>query len=144
MTSLSQPTNPSAVSTPRTLPDSTRIPVIGVSSRIVTPPFLAEELVTLIAGARLLRLPGAGHGALWEAMMGEPFQPPADKPLTLAAYESDSIVTAYVEPIAIGDSLPDMPLFLEPGAYVDVPLDATYGAAFLAVPERWRTVIERE
>jgi len=34
---------------------------------LVTPPVLAEELVTLIPGARLVRIPGAGHGALWEA-----------------------------------------------------------------------------
>ena len=37
MTSFSQATKPSAVSTPRTRPSSTRIAVTGVSSRIVTP-----------------------------------------------------------------------------------------------------------
>lgn len=34
---------------------------------LVTPPFLAEEPARLIPGARLERLPDAGHGAIWEA-----------------------------------------------------------------------------
>jgi hypothetical protein len=35
-----------------------------------------------------------------------------------------------------------MPLFLKPDWYVLVPLDATYRAAFDAVPHRWREVLE--
>ena len=35
-----------------------------------------------------------------------------------------------------------MPLFLQPGAYVEVPLEATYREAFAAVPRRWRDVLE--
>lgn len=38
---------------------------VGAADRL-TPPFLAEELVQLIPGARLEVLPGAGHAALWE------------------------------------------------------------------------------
>jgi hypothetical protein len=63
--------------------------------------------------------------------------------LTLVAYESSVTVRAYVEPVAVGDDLPDMPLFLEPGAHVPVPLEATYRSAFAAVPRRWRTVLEQ-
>ena len=33
---------------------------------LVTPPLLAEELAARIPRAELVRLPGAGHGALWE------------------------------------------------------------------------------
>jgi hypothetical protein len=36
-----------------------------------------------------------------------------------------------------------MPLFLEPGGHVLVPLEATYQAAFAAMPRRWRAVLER-
>ena len=72
----------------------------------------------------------------------EPFTPPPDKPLTLAAYESALTVKAYVEPVAVGDALAPMPLFLEPGAHVLVPLEATYAAAFSAVPRRWRRVLD--
>jgi hypothetical protein len=88
------------------------------------------------------RDPNGLHAALWEEIADEPFAPPPDKPLTLAAYESGLTIKAYVEPVAVGDALPDMPLFLEPGGHVLVPLEATYGAAFAAVPRRWRHVLE--
>lgn len=88
------------------------------------------------------RDPRGVHAALWEEMTDEEFVPPADKPLTLAAYESSLSLKAYVEPVAVGDVLRDMPLFLEPGAYVLVPLEETYNAAFAAVPRRWRQVLE--
>jgi hypothetical protein len=52
-------------------------------------------------------------------------------------------VRAYVEPVAVGEALPEMPLFLEPGAHVLVPLEESYQSAFAAVPRRWRRVLER-
>ena len=42
----------------------------------------------------------------------------------------------------MGDSLKDMPLFLDPEWYILVPLEATYQAAYRGVPRRWRTVLE--
>jgi len=33
---------------------------------------------------------------------------------------------AYVEPVAVGQPLPDMPLFLKPEFYVPAPLEETY------------------
>jgi len=88
------------------------------------------------------RDPHGLHAALWEDIADEQFTPPPDKPLTLAAYESGLTIKAYIEPVAVGDALPDMPLFLEPGAHVLIPLEATYQAAFAAVPRRWRRVLE--
>lgn len=58
---------------------------------------------------------------------------PASEPLTLA-YRAIETVEAFVEHLAIGGSLPDMPLFFEAARYVNVPLEATYGAAFAAMP----------
>lgn len=87
------------------------------------------------------RDPQGFHSALWEELTGETFTPPSDKPLTLAAYESGLTVKAFIEPVAVGDSLPDMPLFLEPGAHILVPLETTYQEAFEAVPLRWRRVL---
>lgn len=49
---------------------------------------------------------------------------------------------AYVVGAAVGDSLPDMPLFLAPGHGVFVPLEKTYTAAFAKIPLRWRRVLE--
>lgn len=49
---------------------------------------------------------------------------------------------SYVEPVAVGDLLIDMPLFLAPGWYVNVPLEQTYQAAYRGVPRRFREVLE--
>jgi hypothetical protein len=82
------------------------------------------------------------HAALWEEIDGADYRPPADKPFTLASYEAGPTVRAYVEPAAVGDVLPDMPLFLVPGGHVTVPVEATYQTAWAAVPLRWRREIE--
>jgi hypothetical protein len=82
------------------------------------------------------------HGALWEYMTDQPYRLPADKLLTLAAYECDVALRAYVIHPAVSDTLVDMPLFLMPGGHVLVPLEATYQSAFAAVPRRWRRVLE--
>lgn len=88
------------------------------------------------------RDPHGLHAALWDEITGEDFTPPVDKPLTLAAYESGLTVKCYVEPVAVGDALPDMPLFLEPGAHVLIPLEKTYDAAYADLPARWRRVLD--
>jgi hypothetical protein len=62
--------------------------------------------------------------------------------LTLAAHASGVCTRAFVEPVAVGDSLIDTPLYLEPGRYVAVPLEETYRDAFDDVPRRWRMVLE--
>jgi hypothetical protein len=49
---------------------------------------------------------------------------------------------AYVEPITVGDAMPDMPLFLTPGMHILVPLESTYRTAWAASPEELRTAIE--
>jgi hypothetical protein len=47
-----------------------------------------------------------------------------------------------VEPVAVGDTLTDMPLFLAPDWYVSVPLEATYEPAYRGVPRRFREVLD--
>jgi hypothetical protein len=89
------------------------------------------------------RDPNGVHGAIWDEVAGGDYCLPADKPFTLAAYETNVAVRAYVQHLAVGDRLVDMPLFLEPGAHVPIPLEATYAKVFAAMPKRWRQVIER-
>ena len=88
------------------------------------------------------RDPQGIHGAVWEEISDASYRAPADKPLTLTAYSAGRPKTAYIEPIAVGDRLLDMPLFLDPWSYVSVPLEATYQAAWRGVPRRWREVLE--
>ncbi len=82
------------------------------------------------------------HGAIWDYIAGKPYSAPADQPMTVAAYESGLVFRAYVEPIAVGDPLPDMPLFLRPGHHVNLPLEATYQTTWRVFPRRWKAVID--
>ena len=81
---------------------------------------------------------------IWDEITGQEYLRPADKPLTLAAYESGAGLSPFIEPVAVPDTLIDMPLYLDPGRYVPVPLEETYQVAYRAVPRRWRTVLEPE
>src|SRR5262249_9223121 len=56
------------------------------------------------------RDPNGVHAAIWEEIEDSSFRLPEDKPLTLVSYECDLTTRAYIEPIAVGDALPDMAL----------------------------------
>ncbi|MCI0685588.1 MAG: DUF4058 family protein [Gemmataceae bacterium] len=88
------------------------------------------------------RDPEGVHAAIWQEVEDEPFRLPDDKRLTLVTYECDLTTRAYIEPVAIGDPLPSMALFLAPHTSVQVPLESTYQAAFSVMPFRWRQVLE--
>lgn len=74
------------------------------------------------------------HKVIWDRIREEPFQLPPDKPLTLAAYAVETEIVAYVEPVAVGDLLPDMPIFLTGDRYVPCPLESTYQTAWSQFP----------
>ncbi|MDA1014710.1 MAG: DUF4058 family protein [Planctomycetota bacterium] len=88
------------------------------------------------------RDPSGIHGAIWHDLAHEDYESPEGKPMTTVAYERALVVKAYVQPLSLGESLRDMPLILEPGAYVLVPLEATYQSAWNALPKRWQKVLE--
>jgi len=78
---------------------------------------------------------------------GESFELTPDKPLTVAAYAAGDPVaglatTAYVEPVAVGDPLPGLPVYLEWGEYVPVSLEATYQVAWANCPPSMRELVE--
>jgi hypothetical protein len=83
------------------------------------------------------------HAALWDRLGDEPDegQPPGE-PVALAAYVADPPVSAFLEHVAFGSALPDMPLFLDPEIYINTPLEATYLPAWLGTPLRWRAILE--
>jgi hypothetical protein len=72
------------------------------------------------------RDPQGIHKAIWDEFVEEDFALPADQQLTLAAYDAGPPPAAYVEFVAVGNTLPDMPLFLKPEFYVPAPLEETY------------------
>ncbi len=86
--------------------------------------------------------PNGIHGAIWEYVAGGDFSRPGDKPQTVAAYEAGPVNRAYVEPVAVGDPLPEMPLYLEPGEWVPVPLERAYQTTWDTLPVPLRELIE--
>ncbi len=113
--------------------------------------FVEKAVEALYRGYHLLivdlfppgrRDPQGIHAVIWNEFAETAFEPPPGEPLTLAAYSAGLKKRAYVEPTAVGRALIDMPLFLEPDIYVNVPLEATYQAAYRGVPRRWRAVLE--
>ncbi|WP_171471408.1 DUF4058 family protein [Frigoriglobus tundricola] len=89
------------------------------------------------------RDPKGLHDAVWRALTGKRFDPPADKPLTLAAYAAvgGNTFSAFVEPLAVGDRLADMPVFLTPQAHVAAPLEETYQSAWAGFPVPLRPLL---
>ena len=86
------------------------------------------------------RDPDGLHGLIGAEFADEYRLDPA-KPLTAVSYLADDPPTAYLEPLAVGDPVPDMPLFLDPGHYVMVPLAAAYREAFEGLPAEERAVL---
>ncbi len=88
------------------------------------------------------RDPQGIHQVIWDEITDQPFELPPDKPLTLAAYQTAPTRTAYVTPVAVGDSLPDMPLFLHEEHYIEVPLEETYQTTWNVLPLEIRRLLE--
>ncbi len=112
--------------------------------------FVRKAREALAAGIHLLlidlfppsaRDPQGVHGAVWGEDCGSDYTLPDDKPLTCVAYVGGAGAEAFIEPVAVGDALPEMPLFLTPDVYVPVPLEATYQQAWEGMPAYWRCVL---
>ena len=88
------------------------------------------------------RDPFGMHKVLWDEITEEDFTFPPGKDRILASYETGVERAAYVEPVAVGDLMPDMPLFLTNDVYVQVPLEPTYQATWEASPEDMRLAVE--
>src|SRR5207248_2691510 len=104
-------------------PDGVVVAVIEIvspgnkSSRDALRAFARKAIGFLTRGVHLLlvdlfppsrRDPQGIHKVIWDRIQDEPFSLPPDKPLTLAAYSAGMEVVAYIEPVAVGDRLPDM------------------------------------
>jgi len=88
------------------------------------------------------RDPQGIHKAIWDEFQEEDLNLPADKPLTLASYDAGPPPVAYVEPVAVGDALPDMPIFLKPDFYVLAPLESTYESTWFHFPTPMKRLLE--
>jgi len=113
--------------------------------------FVDKSVALIQAGVHLLvvdlfppgpRDPDGIHLAIWTKLSETDFEPSPDQPLTFASYAAGVVPEAFVNLAAVGDPVPEMPLFLTPETYVNVPLEAPYMATWAEVPRRWRQVID--
>jgi hypothetical protein len=88
------------------------------------------------------RDPQGIHPVIWERFSDESFALPADKPLTAAAYCAGAEFVAYVEPLAVGDMLPEMPLFFHAERYINCPLEPSYQVAWAQYPQPLKADLE--
>lgn len=121
-------------------------------SRSAIGQFVDKAVGMLRAGIHLLvvdlfppgsRDPEGLHKAIRDEFLDNDFALPNDKRLTLASYAAGDLPEAFIEPVAVGGTLPDMPLFLSPDVYVPAPLEATYEAAWETMPAYWRDVLDQ-
>jgi hypothetical protein len=87
------------------------------------------------------RDPRGVHGAVRSEDCGPDYAVLDDTPLTCVSYIGGAAAEAFIEPLAVGDALPNMPLFLTAGMYILVPLEATYQITFDGIPAYWRDVL---
>jgi hypothetical protein len=114
--------------------------------------FLRKSTELLTQGVHLLvidlfpptpHVPHGIHRAVWDEFTTSRFEPPADKPLTAVAYQARPVKKAYIEPLAVGDDLPAMPVFLaDSEEHVLAPLEATYRASWDAFPVDLKELVE--
>jgi hypothetical protein len=120
-------------------------------SRAALRDFLEKTLEFLRAGIHVLivdlfpptpRDPFGLHKIIWDEFEEKDFAFPEGKDRLLASYETGGVHAYYVEPVGVGDPLPDMPLFLANDLHIDVPLEPTYQATWNASPEDFRVAVE--
>jgi hypothetical protein len=121
------------------------------NSRAAFREFLDKTLGFLRRGVHVLvvdlfpptpRDPFGIHKVIWDEFEEEEFALPPGKDRILASYETGKERAAYIEPVGVGDKLPDMPLFLSNAVHVIVPLEATYQATWDVCPEEFRIAVE--
>lgn len=87
------------------------------------------------------RDPQGIHKKIWDELEEKRFKLPANKPLTIASYVGVPDLKAFVQPTAVGETLPDMPLFLVSSKYVPTPLEETYNDSWDAFPDELKPQI---
>jgi hypothetical protein len=120
-------------------------------SRAALRDFVDKTIDFLRAGIHVLiidlfpptpRDPFGIHKVIWDEIEEEDFVFPEGKDRILASYETGAEHAAYIEPVGVGDKLPNMPLFLMSGMHLKVPLELTYQATWEASPEEMRTAVQ--
>lgn len=115
--------------------------------------FVEKSQAFLNAGIHLLvvdlfpptpRDPHGVHRAIWDEYEDEGilFEFPSGKDRLLVSYDAGEEKIAYVEPVVVGDALPEMPLFLFDECHVPVPLETAYQTTWSVFPRDMQVLVE--
>jgi hypothetical protein len=127
------------------------VPPGNKDSRFALREFVEKTVDFLRSGIHVLvvdlfpptpRDPGGINKLIADEIQEETFTLPHGRDRTLASYETGNERAAYIEPVAVGQRLPDMPLFLASGVHIKVPLEITYQATWDASPADLRLAVE--
>ena len=88
------------------------------------------------------RDPSGIHKPIWDEFEEEEFALPEGKDRLLVSYQTGGQRVAYIEPVGVGEELPDMPLFLTGDLHIMAPLERTYRAAWEASPRALQAAVE--
>jgi hypothetical protein len=116
--------------------------------------FVAKACDALDAGVHLLLLdlfppgpsdPDGLHAAIIRRLQrsDETYDLPSDMPLIFASYAAGEPIEVYLENLAVGSPVTDMPLFLKMDRYITAPLRSTYDVAYASAPSKYREILEK-
>jgi hypothetical protein len=120
------------------------------SNRHAMRAFLDKAVAALDGGLHLLlvdihppapRDPNGIHGAMMSEIGPEEYALADARRLTAAAYRAGASIGAFASHFAVGEPVPQMPLFLRGEIYVYVPLEMAYMAAWEDVPPQYQEVL---
>ncbi len=122
------------------------------SGRKVYRDFVLKSAHLLAQGIHLLlidpfpptaRDPNGVHSSILEEFDLPAYLLPFNTARTFVSYETDasSEILADVKHPSVGDSLPDMPVFLESNGCVILPLEQAYASAWQYVPTPWQELL---
>jgi hypothetical protein len=86
--------------------------------------------------------PDGLHNVIWRELGQGPTAFDPARPLQVVSYASGRSIRAYIEPLAVGEELPAIPLFLTLGRHVPLPLETSYRTAFARLPLHLRRQLE--
>ncbi len=114
--------------------------------------FVDETVAFVRAGIHVLivdlfpptvRDPDSLHKLIWAEIEDVPFKLPPGRQRLLVSYQAGSEKVAYIEPLGVGEVLPDMPLFLTSRLHINIPLESTYQTTWCSLPEQLRLAVSK-
>jgi hypothetical protein len=114
--------------------------------------YVGKARSALDAGVHLVHLdllppnkftPSGLGGAIWATVSGYDYPFSLERPLAADAFQAGRVVELYANPLAVGDELPEVPLFLSDELYIDLPLAASYAEAFEECAPQDRELLSR-